>query len=86
MLTIFGGRVADLELLLTEERLPDGWESRVRKRLGLTFASFNAIVFKVASGINEKKYKDQLAAAAAAAETQVEPAAAPPVEDAGAAV
>lgn len=62
MLTIFGGRVADLESLLNEERLPDGWESQVRKRLGLTFASFNSTVLKVALGIDEKKYKESIAA------------------------
>lgn len=65
MLTIFGGRVVDLEPLLTEERIPDGWESRVRKRLGLTFASFNSTVLKVALGVNEKKYKEKVASQAA---------------------
>ena len=56
MLTIFGGRVNDLESILVDERIPEGWESRVRKRLGLTFAAFNTTVLKVEFGINEKKY------------------------------
>jgi len=51
MLTIFGGRVEDLRTVLLEERLPDGWESKVRSRFGLTFAAFNGTVFKVSSGI-----------------------------------
>jgi len=53
MLTIFGGRIADLEPLLREERIPDGWEPRVRARRGLTFATFNRTVFKVERGIKE---------------------------------
>lgn len=67
MLTIFGGRIDDLESILVEERIPEGWESRVRKKMGLTFASFNFTVFKVERGINEKKYKAKIAAEAAAA-------------------
>ncbi|KAF8173711.1 Chloroperoxidase [Pholiota molesta] len=46
LITIFGGRVDDLESILIEERLPDGWESRIRKRLGLTMTVFNATVLK----------------------------------------
>ncbi|KIM41361.1 hypothetical protein M413DRAFT_71959 [Hebeloma cylindrosporum] len=66
MLTIFGGRIDDIESILVDERIPDGWESRIRKRMGLTFASFNLTVFKVERGIDEKKYKAKLAAEAAA--------------------
>jgi len=66
LLTIFGGRIKDIEPLLLEERIPEGWESRVRKRLGLTFASFNFTVLPVEFGINEKKYLAQKAAAEAA--------------------
>ena len=66
MLTIFGGRVNDLESILIEERIPDRWESRIRKRMGLTFAAFNFTVFKVERGIDEKKYKAMIAAEAAA--------------------
>jgi len=66
-LTIFGGRVDDLESFLIEERIPDGWESRIRKTQGLTFAAFNPVVFKVERGINEKKYKAKIAADSEAA-------------------
>jgi hypothetical protein len=51
---------------LIEERIPDGWESRVRKTNGLTFAAFNPVVFKVERGIDEQKYRAKLAAEAAA--------------------
>ncbi|KAF9484093.1 Cloroperoxidase [Pholiota conissans] len=62
LLTIFGGRVDDLETILIEERLPEGWESRIRKQLGLTMATFNKTVLKLELGINEKKYKAKIAA------------------------
>ncbi|PPQ73616.1 hypothetical protein CVT26_010524 [Gymnopilus dilepis] len=61
LLNTFGGRVSDLDAFLREERLPQGWESRVRKRMGLTFADFNSTALKVELGINEKKYKAKLA-------------------------
>lgn len=57
MLTIFGGRVSDLKSFLIDERLPEGWESRVRARWGLTFAKFNLTVFPLEFSINEKKYR-----------------------------
>jgi len=53
MLTIFGGRIEDLRTILLEERLPDGWESRVRSRFGLTFAAFNGTVFRVSAAVKE---------------------------------
>jgi hypothetical protein len=53
MLTIFGGRADDLRTFLLEERLPDGWESRVRTWFGLTFGAFNWTVLKVSMGIKE---------------------------------
>ncbi|KAI5119462.1 hypothetical protein M0805_007196 [Coniferiporia weirii] len=53
LLTIFGGRVDDLEVFLKEERIPDGWESRVRDPFGLTFAAFNRTVFRIELGIKE---------------------------------
>jgi len=56
LLTIFGGRVDDLKVILTEERLPEGWESRIRARNGLTITTFNSTVLKVELGINEGKY------------------------------
>ena len=57
-MTIFGGQVRDLEPLLIEERIPDGWEPRIRSRKGLTIISMNGIVFKVELGIKEKKVPD----------------------------
>lgn len=60
LLTIFGGRVDDLAILLKEERIPDDWESRVRDPWGLTFAAFNRTVFRVELGIDEsKKYQQE---------------------------
>ncbi|KAG6901826.1 hypothetical protein C0995_007533 [Termitomyces sp. Mi166 len=56
LLTIFGGRVKDLETILLEERLPDGWESRVRESQGLTFLTFNKTVVKVERGVDESKF------------------------------
>ncbi|KAJ7190104.1 Chloroperoxidase [Mycena pura] len=56
LLTIFGGRVADLKLILREERFPDGWESRVRSRMGMTFFTLNRTVFKLERGIKEEDY------------------------------
>ncbi|KAG5351655.1 putative sterigmatocystin biosynthesis peroxidase stcC [Termitomyces sp. T112] len=56
LLTIFGGRVKDLETVLLEERLPDGWESRIRESQGLTLLTFNKTVFKVGWGVDETKF------------------------------
>jgi hypothetical protein len=56
MLAAFDGRVRDLETWLIEERIPDGWETKIRQRLGITFAQFNVTVFGVEFGISEKKY------------------------------
>lgn len=53
MLTIFGGRVDDLRSVLLDERLPQGWESRVRKPNGLTFFTFNFTVLPVEFGVRE---------------------------------
>ncbi|KAF8497381.1 Cloroperoxidase [Russula emetica] len=53
-LTIFGGRTSDIYTFLTEERIPDGWESRVREQMGLTFTSFNWTIFRVELGIKEE--------------------------------
>ncbi|KAI0052269.1 Cloroperoxidase [Auriscalpium vulgare] len=54
MLTLFGGRIADLHVFLTEERLPAGWEPRVRDRMGLTIGAFNRTVMRVELGIEEE--------------------------------
>jgi hypothetical protein len=39
--------VDDLETILTEERIPDGWESRIRNRKGLTMSRFNVTAMRV---------------------------------------
>jgi hypothetical protein len=44
LLVIFGGRLKDIEMILTDERIPEGWEPRIRKRYGLTIAAFNTSV------------------------------------------
>jgi len=54
LLTIFGGRLSDIYTFLTEERLPDGWESRVRDQMGLTFLAMNRVSFPVELGIKEE--------------------------------
>jgi len=59
--------VNDLKSFLTEERLPEGWESRIRSRMGLTIAAFNITILKLERSIDEKKYKARIAAEAAAA-------------------
>lgn len=46
----------DLRTVLLEERIPDGWESRVRKPLGLTFLKFNFTVLPVELGIRQSDW------------------------------
>jgi hypothetical protein len=58
LLTIFGGRVKDLTSFLIEERLPEGWEPRIRSRYGLTIGTFNKTVLRVELGIKEGKDDD----------------------------
>lgn len=54
LLTIFGGQVKDLRPFLLEERIPDGWQSRIRTPFGLTMAEFNPVVMSVELGIKEE--------------------------------
>jgi len=54
LLTIFGGRVNDIYTFLTEERLPDGWESRVRDQMGVTLFAFNRSLFRIELGIEDE--------------------------------
>jgi len=54
LLSIFGGRLDDIYTFLTEERFPEGWESRVRDQMGLTFLAFNRTGFHIELGINEE--------------------------------
>ncbi|KAF8552955.1 Cloroperoxidase, partial [Imleria badia] len=53
MSTVFGGRLDDLRVVLLEERLPEGWESRVRNPYGLTILTLNSIALSVEFGIRE---------------------------------
>jgi hypothetical protein len=55
MLTIFGGRVNDLKTILTEERIPEGWQSRILSRKGLTMMAFNTTVIPVEYMTESKK-------------------------------
>ena len=43
----------DLRVILLEERLPQGWESRVRKPYGLTMFTCNLTVLAMEFGIRE---------------------------------
>jgi hypothetical protein len=54
MLTIFGGYVPDLTVMLNEERFPDNWEPRILARYGLTMAKFNGTILKVERGVDTK--------------------------------
>lgn len=44
LLTIFGGKIVDLEPFPMEEHLLEGWESHVQLHMGLTFLAFNRMV------------------------------------------
>ncbi|KAI5991716.1 Chloroperoxidase [Pisolithus marmoratus] len=60
MLRIFGGRTDDLRSVLLDERLPDGWESRVREPYGLTMLAFNRTVLPVEWGIDESEWANMV--------------------------
>jgi len=55
LLKMWGGQVKDLEPLLREERLLEGWETKVRSRMGLTMGAFNRTVLQVELGIRKAK-------------------------------
>jgi hypothetical protein len=55
MLTIFGGKIEDLEAMLLEERFVEGWEPSVRSRFGLTMMAFNGTVLPVEHGVKSVK-------------------------------
>jgi hypothetical protein len=50
--------------MLTEERIPEKWESRVRKPFGLTIAAFNTVVLPLELHTDEKAAAKELAAKA----------------------
>lgn len=58
LLKIFGGRVDDLSSILLHERIPEGWESRVRQPYGLTLMNFNKTVLAVEFGVREKDWAE----------------------------
>jgi len=65
--TIFGSRVDDLQVIFSEERLPEGWESRVRKPYGLTIFTLNLTTLSIGLGIREADWADDAKRAAEAA-------------------
>ncbi|OSX56776.1 hypothetical protein POSPLADRAFT_1050466 [Postia placenta MAD-698-R-SB12] len=54
LLTIFGGRVQDLRPILLEERIPEGWQPRIRNPAGLTLTAFQPTVLGIELGIEEE--------------------------------
>lgn len=58
LLTAFGGRVDDLAAFLVEERLPQGWEPRIRYPHGLTILEFNQTIFPLERGIRESDWEN----------------------------
>ena len=46
----------DLEVFLNEERLPDGWEPRVRDSYGISNQGINKVATQVEKGIDESKF------------------------------
>jgi len=55
LVTLFGGRVDQLQELLVNERIPDGWEPVVRERMGFTISSIAPSAFKVELGVKDTK-------------------------------
>ncbi|OBZ76314.1 putative sterigmatocystin biosynthesis peroxidase stcC [Grifola frondosa] len=54
MLTVWGGVVKDLRSVLLEERIPDGWQPRVRRPMGLTVSEIQWTVLAVELGVKEE--------------------------------
>lgn len=50
LLTAFGGRVGDLEDILLEERLPEGWEPACKEQKGLSLLVLAITALKVELG------------------------------------
>jgi hypothetical protein len=55
LVTLFGGRVDQLQELLVNERIPDGWEPVVREQMGFTISSFTPSALKVELGVKDTK-------------------------------
>lgn len=48
----------DLNSILLDEHLPEGWESRTRQPYGLTVTHLNKTALAVELGINEKDWAE----------------------------
>ncbi|EPT01971.1 hypothetical protein FOMPIDRAFT_99721 [Fomitopsis schrenkii] len=57
LLTACGGRVKDLYPMLLEERIPDGWQPRVRTPGGITFLTLQGMVLPVELCVEEEVRK-----------------------------
>jgi hypothetical protein len=49
---IFGGKLEDIKPFLLEERLPEGWSTKYRARMGLTMAKFNSTSLRILLGVD----------------------------------
>ncbi|KAG1871448.1 hypothetical protein F4604DRAFT_1926181 [Suillus subluteus] len=58
LVTVFGGRVDHLHSFLHHERLPEGWESRIRQPHGLTLVTFNKTILGVKLGVCEQDWAE----------------------------
>ena len=61
---IFGRRADGLRAILLEERLPEGWEPRVRKPYGLTLHTLNFTALLIWLGIREADWAEDAKQAA----------------------
>lgn len=48
----------DLRSILLHEQIPDGWESRIRQRYGLTLMTFNRTILAVELGVRERDWAE----------------------------
>ena len=55
LVTLFGGRVDQLQELLVNERISDGWEPVVREQMSFTISSFAPSAFKVEFGVKDTR-------------------------------
>ncbi|KAG2140655.1 Chloroperoxidase [Suillus clintonianus] len=58
LVKVFGGRVDHLHSFLLEERLPEGWESRIRDPYGMTLTTFNKTILAVEFGVRERDWAE----------------------------
>ncbi|KAG1722647.1 Chloroperoxidase, partial [Suillus paluster] len=58
LVTAFGGRVDDLHSFLLDERIPEGWESRVRQPYGMTMMNLNRTILRIEFGVHEKDWAE----------------------------